>query len=150
MAVVRRSGESPCALAPAGIITNRLPSQAVYQGSTEMEIKRFETKARMSRAVVYNNTVYLCGQVGKDASKGITEQTATTLEKIEELLESVGSNKDKILSATIYIKDMAYFADMNAVWDAWVTPGMAPARACVQAAMAREELLVEISIVAAV
>lgn len=115
-----------------------------------MEIKRFETKARMSRAVVYNNTVYLCGQVAKDVSQGITEQTATTLEKVEELLESVGSHKDKILSATIYIKDMKYFADMNAVWDNWVTPGMAPARACVQASMARDAVLVEMSIVAAV
>jgi len=115
-----------------------------------MDIKRFETKPRMSRAVIYNNTVYLCGQVAKDASKGITEQTATTLEKVEELLESVGSHKDKILSATIYIKDMNDFAGMNAVWDHWVTPGMAPARACVQATMAREELLVEISIIAAV
>jgi enamine deaminase RidA (YjgF/YER057c/UK114 family) len=115
-----------------------------------MEIERFETKARMSRAVVHNNTVYLCGQVARDASKDITEQTVTTLEKVEELLESVGSHKDKILSATIYIKDMSLFADMNAVWDSWVTPGMAPARACVQAAMAREELLVEISIIAAV
>lgn len=115
-----------------------------------MEIKRFETKARMSRAVVYNNTVYLCGQVAKDVSQGITEQTTTTLEKVEELLESVGSHKDKILSATIYIKDMKYFADMNAVWDNWVTPGMAPARACVQASMARDAVLVEISIVAAV
>lgn len=115
-----------------------------------MDIKRYETKQRMSRAVVHNNTVYLCGQVAKDATKGIKEQTATTLEKIEELLASVGTDKDRILSATIYIKDMALFAEMNEVWDNWVTPGMAPARACVEAAMAREELLVEISVVAAV
>ena len=115
-----------------------------------MEIQRFETKARMSRAVVHNNTVYLCGQVAKDASKGIAEQTATTLEKVEELLESVGSHKDKILSTTVYIRDMNEFADMNAVWDNWVTPGMAPARACVQASMARAEIRVEISIIAAV
>lgn len=115
-----------------------------------MDIQRYETKARMSRAVVHNHTVYLCGQVAKDASMGITEQTETTLEKIEALLESVGSCKDKILSATVYIRDMNDFANMNAVWDNWITPGMAPARACVQASMAREALLVEISIVAAV
>lgn len=115
-----------------------------------MNIKRFETKQRMSRAVVYNNTVYLCGQVAKDTTKGIKEQTITTLEKIDELLESVGTNKDKILSATIYIKDMVMFQEMNSVWDEWLTGGFAPARACVEAKMAREELLVEISIIAAV
>ena len=115
-----------------------------------MEIKRFETKKRMSRAVVHNNTVYLCGQVAKDSAKGMAEQTITTLEKIEELLASVGTNKDKVLSATIYVKDMALFQEMNEVWDNWINDGYAPARACVEAKMAREELLVEISIVAAV
>ncbi|MCS5422626.1 MULTISPECIES: RidA family protein [Psychrilyobacter] len=115
-----------------------------------MEIKRYETQKRMSRAVVHNNTVYLCGQVAKDSTKDMKEQTITTLEKIEELLASVGSNKDKILSATIYVKDMALFQDMNEVWDNWVNEGFAPARACVEAKMAREELLVEVSVVAAV
>ena len=115
-----------------------------------MEITRHETGARMSRAVVHNNTVYLCGQVAKDASEGIARQTITTLEKVEVLLESVGSCKDKILSATIYVKTMDDFAAMNEVWDNWVNPGMAPARACVEAAMARPELLVEVSVVAAV
>ena len=113
-----------------------------------MEIKRYETKQRMSRAVVHNNTVYLCGQVAKDTTKGIKDQTKTTLEKIEELLESVGTNKNNILSATIYIKDMAMFQDMNLIWDNWVNENFAPARACVQAKMAREEILIEISIIA--
>ena len=94
--------------------------------------------------------MYLCGQVAKDATKGIKDQTITTLEKIDELLASVGSNKDKVLSATIYVKDMSLFQDMNEIWDNWTNEGFAPARACVEAKMAREELLVEISIVAAV
>ncbi len=115
-----------------------------------MEIQRFEQKTRMSRAVIHNNTVYLCGQVAKDTSKDIKEQTATTLEKIDELLKSINTDKTNVLSATIYIKDMSLFADMNAVWDAWVSKGFSPARACVQASMAREEILVEISIIAAV
>lgn len=114
-----------------------------------MEIKRYETKKRMSRAVVFGNTVYLCGQVAKDDTKGMADQTITMLEKVEELLEDVGSHKNKILSATIYIKDMALFQEMNGVWDNWVNDGHAPARACVEAKMARKELLVEISIVAA-
>jgi len=115
-----------------------------------MEIKRHDTKQRMSRAVIHNGTIYLCGQVAKDSSEDMTGQTISTLEKVEELLQEVGSNKDKILSATIYVKDMAMFQEMNAVWDNWVNEGFAPARACVEAKMAREELLFEISVVAAV
>ena len=65
------------------------------------------------------------------------------------LLEQAGSSKKHMLSATIYVKSMEYFADMNAVWDAWVPEGYAPARACVEAKMARDALLVEISVVAA-
>ncbi|GAA6183642.1 RidA family protein [Aliiglaciecola sp. NS0011-25] len=103
----------------------------------------------MSRIVKHNGTIYLCGQVCKDAEKDITEQTTTMLEKVDELLHKAGSDKNHILSATIYVKDMSYFSAMNAVWDAWVPEGHAPARACVAAKMAREALLVEISVVAA-
>lgn len=115
-----------------------------------MTIERRETKQRMSRAVIHNGTVYFCGQVAKDANQGIKEQTETTLEKIDQLLESVGSDRTKILSTTIYLKDMKDFSAMNEVWDNWVPEGHAPARACVQAAMAREELLVEMSVTAAI
>ncbi len=114
-----------------------------------MTIERMETKARMSRIVKHNGTIYLCGQVCKDATQGITEQTSSMLEKVDELLEQAGSDREHILSATIYVSDMKYFADMNAVWDAWVPEGHAPARACVEAKMARDVLLVEISVVAA-
>jgi len=114
-----------------------------------MSITRLETKARMSRIVKHNGTIYLCGQVCKDATKGITEQTSSMLEKVDELLEQAGSDREHLLSATIYVSDMKYFADMNAVWDAWVPEGHAPARACVEAKMARDVLLVEISVVAA-
>lgn len=112
-------------------------------------IERQETKARMSRVVKHNGTIYLCGQVCADATKDITEQTLTMLDKVEVLLEQAGSDKEHILSATIYIKDMSMFAEMNAVWDSWVPAGYAPARACVEASMARDALLVEISVIAA-
>ncbi|PSW04471.1 RidA family protein [Photobacterium lipolyticum] len=112
-------------------------------------IERLETGARMSRIVKHNGTIYLCGQVCKDATQGIKEQTATMLEKVEDLLEQAGSDKEHMLSATIYIKDMKDFAAMNEVWDNWVPEGHAPARACVEASMARDVLLVEISVVAA-
>lgn len=114
-----------------------------------MTIERIEIKQRMSRIVKHNGTIYLCGQVCADATKGIEEQTQTMLDKVETLLEQAGSSKEHMLSATIYLKTMADFAQMNAVWDAWVPAGHAPARACVEAAMARDVLLVEISVVAA-
>ncbi|MEH6470491.1 MAG: RidA family protein [Halopseudomonas sp.] len=115
-----------------------------------MSISRYQTAARMSKIVVHNNCVYLCGQVAEDRSADITEQTRTMLAKVDELIESVGSSRDKLLTATIYIKDMADFAAMNTVWDAWVPEGHAPARACVEASMASAELLVEISVTAAI
>lgn len=114
-----------------------------------MTIERIETKQRMSRIVKHNGTIYLCGQVCADATQGITEQTQTMLDKVETLLTQSGSDKAHILSATIYIKSMEYFAQMNAVWDEWIPQGHAPARACVTADMAREALLVEITVIAA-
>lgn len=114
-----------------------------------MSITRMETAQRMSRIVKHQGTIYLCGQVGADANTDISEQTATMLDKVDALLTQAGSDKEHILSATIYIRDMKDFAAMNAVWDAWVPEGYAPARACVEARMARAELLVEISVVAA-
>ncbi|MBO7923173.1 RidA family protein [Alteromonas sp. K632G] len=114
-----------------------------------MTIERIETKQRMSRIVKHNGTIYLCGQVCADATQGIAEQTQTMLDKVDTLLAQAGSDREHILSATIYIKSMEYFAEMNAVWDNWVPEGHAPARACVTADMAREALLVEITVVAA-
>ena len=114
-----------------------------------MKIERMETGQRMSRIVKHNGTIYLCGQVCKDATQGIQEQTSTMLEKVDELLQQAGSDKEHILTATIYIKDMKYFGEMNTVWESWLPEGHAPARACVEASMARDALLVEISVIAA-
>lgn len=115
-----------------------------------MSIERQEIKQRMSRIVIHQGTVYLCGQVCADATQGITEQTQTMLDKVDALLLQAGSDREHLLSATIYVRDMKDFAAMNAVWDAWIPEGHAPARACVEARMARPELLVEISVIAAV
>ncbi|MFB0980463.1 MAG: RidA family protein [Alteromonadaceae bacterium] len=114
-----------------------------------MTITRQETKTRMSRIVKHNGVIYLCGQVCKDANQGIEEQTSSMLDKVDELLEQAGSDKEHILSATIYIKDMNDFSQMNKIWDNWIPEGYAPARACVEASMARDVLLVEISVIAA-
>ncbi|MFT6917219.1 MAG: enamine deaminase RidA (YjgF/YER057c/UK114 family) [Motiliproteus sp.] len=115
-----------------------------------MSITRYQTSARMSKIVVHNQTVYLCGQVAEDRSVAISEQTRSMLAKVDALLESVGSSSNRLLSATLYLKDMADFEAMNLVWEAWVGEGQAPARACVEARMASPELLVEISVIAAV
>lgn len=100
--------------------------------------------------MIHQGTVYLCGQVCADATKDIAEQTQTMLDKVDALLQQAGSDREHMLSATVYIRDMKDFAAMNAVWDAWVPEGHAPARACVEARMARPELLVEVSVIAAV
>ncbi|MFD1383777.1 RidA family protein [Rhodanobacter aciditrophus] len=113
------------------------------------DIERLEVGQRMSRIVKHNGTIYLCGQVAADAETGISEQTQTMLDKVDALLVQAGSDRQHILSATVYLRDMKDFAAMNAVWDAWVPEGFAPARACVEARLARAELLVEISVVAA-
>lgn len=112
-----------------------------------MEIKRYENNGRMSRAVVHNNTVYLCGQTHGEGD--VKEQTKEILAKIEDLLNKYGSDKKHILSVTIYLRDIKDFAEMNSVWDAWVEQGFEPARACVEARLAREALLVEMSVTAA-
>jgi enamine deaminase RidA (YjgF/YER057c/UK114 family) len=104
----------------------------------------------MSSIVIHQGTVYLCGQVAKDKYQGITEQTVTMLEEVDTLLAQAGSSREHLLSATLYLKDMGDYDAMNAVWDAWVPKGHAPARACVQAAIAEPEYLVEVSVIAAV
>lgn len=116
-----------------------------------MSVTRIGTeRRRMSKIVIHNGTVYLCGQVAEDANADITEQTRAMLAKVDGLLEQAGSDRRHILSATVYIRDMKDFAQMNEVWDDWVIEGYSPARACVEARLARPELLVEVSVIAAV
>ena len=112
-----------------------------------MTITRIEPGPRMSQAVVHNNTVYLAGQVGHGDS--VTEQTKDALAQVERLLAEVGSAKEKILSATIWLADMADFAEMNAVWDAWVDPANPPTRACGEARLATPDYHVEVMVIAA-
>ena len=111
-------------------------------------ITRMETAARMSKIVIHQETIYLCGQVASNTEETIAPQTENMLSKVDALLEQVNSSREHILSATIYIRDMKDFAAMNAIWDAWVAAGEKPARACVEARMARPEVLVEMSVVA--
>lgn len=112
------------------------------------DIKRIETGQRMSQAVIHNGTIYLAGQVG-NPGESVADQTRTILAAIEALLEQAGSDKTRILSAQVWMADMADFAQMNAVWDAWVAPGHAPARATGEAKLATPDYLVEIIVIAA-
>lgn len=109
-----------------------------------MAIRRFESNGRFSKVVEHNGIIYISGQVCNDPSGDIRQQTAEALEKIDGILEKYGSDRQHLLTATVYIKDMALFKDMNSVWDAWVVPDDEPTRACVEAKMAVPSLLVEI------
>ena len=111
-------------------------------------IERIHTGARMSKIVNHNGVAYLCGQVG--AGDSVTEQTQDCLSRIDTLLSEAGSDRNHILQAIIWLRDMADFAEMNAVWDAWIPEDHAPARACGEARLARDVLKVEIIIIAAV
>jgi enamine deaminase RidA (YjgF/YER057c/UK114 family) len=110
-------------------------------------IERIDTGPRMSKIVKHNGVAYLCGQVGEGAT--VAEQTRECLSRIETLLSKAGSAPDRMLQAVIWLADMADFSEMNAVWDAWVPEGHAPARACGEAKLARPELKVEIIVTAA-
>ena len=115
-----------------------------------MPIKRLHAGPRMSQAVIHGSTVYLAGQVADQAKgKSVGDQTREILATIERLLAEAGSDKTKILSATIYLADIAAFAEMNAVWDAWIPAGHAPARATVEAKLAAPAYAVEIACIAA-
>jgi enamine deaminase RidA (YjgF/YER057c/UK114 family) len=114
-----------------------------------MTIQRFNTGTRMSQAAAHGELVFLAGQVADEPSADVRGQTEQVLRKIDRLLAEAGSDKTKILSATIWLADMATFDEMNSVWDPWVAKGHAPARACVEAKLARPQLKVEIGIIAA-
>ncbi len=116
-----------------------------------MTIKRIEVGARMSKAVVHGNTVYLAGQVADVAKDGtVPEQTKEILGIIDALLAAAGSDKTKILSANIWLADMGTFSQMNSEWDKWVPAGHTPARATVEAKLAAPNYKVEIAVIAAI
>jgi enamine deaminase RidA (YjgF/YER057c/UK114 family) len=112
-------------------------------------VQRFDVGARLSEMAVHNGVCYLAGQVAADCNQDITGQTQQVLASIDALLTRAGSHKSKLLMCQIYLADLADFAGMNAVWEAWVTPGQAPPRATVQAALARPGWKVEMVVTAA-
>jgi enamine deaminase RidA (YjgF/YER057c/UK114 family) len=115
-----------------------------------MAVKRINAGPRMSQAVVYGKTVYLAGQVATNAVPSVEKQTRQILGSIDKLLKEAGTSKKHLLSANIWLSDIRTFDQMNKVWDAWVDPQNTPARATVQASLARADLLVEIMVTAAI
>jgi enamine deaminase RidA (YjgF/YER057c/UK114 family) len=114
-----------------------------------MEIKRLHVGKRLSEVAIHNNTVYLAGQIANQTGADIKGQTAEVLAAIDTLLAEAGSDKSRILTAQIFITDLALFPAMNEVWEAWVVPGQTPCRATVEAKLANPACLVEIVVVAA-
>ncbi len=112
-------------------------------------IKRLRVGPRMSQIVIHGDTVYLAGVVADDATVDVAGQTQQIVAKIDAYLKEAGSDKSKMLSATIWLADIKTFDQMNKVWDAWVSQGNTPARACVESKLARADLKVEIRVVAA-
>jgi enamine deaminase RidA (YjgF/YER057c/UK114 family) len=115
-----------------------------------MTIQRIETGARMSKVVIHGDTVYLAGFTASSTlTGGVADQTAEILSIIDGYLAKAGTDKTKLLRATIWLSDIRTVDDMNKVWDAWVPPGCAPARACVEALLQGPEKKVEIQVTAA-
>lgn len=112
-------------------------------------IERLQAGPRMSQAVVHGNTVYLAGQVADEPGGDVAAQTRQVLAAIDRLLAAAGTDKTRILSATIYLADIGSFAQMNSVWDSWVPAGHTPARATVEARLAAPAYKVEIQVIAA-
>ncbi|MBH3200995.1 RidA family protein [Serratia marcescens] len=113
-----------------------------------MNIERIDPDQRWSEAVVHNETIYYTS-VSENLDDDATAQTANALAAIDVLLARVGSDKSRILDATIFLANTADFAAMNAAWDAWVVAGSAPVRCTVQAQLMNPKYKVEIKIIAA-
>ncbi|MFT6054062.1 MAG: enamine deaminase RidA (YjgF/YER057c/UK114 family) [Roseivirga sp.] len=112
-------------------------------------MEKLNKTKRMSQIVIHGDTIYLAGQIPADTNQKMKTQTESVLSKIDDLLATAGSDKSKLLMATIYISDKAQVAEMNEAWDAWVDPENPPARACVETQFPRDGLLVEIVVTAA-
>lgn len=113
------------------------------------DIIRIDANARRSRATVFENLIFLAGQVADDKTADIAVQTAQALNKIDALLTESGSNRSRLLSVQIWLASMTDFDAMNAVYDAWVVPGQQPTRCCGQVALADPAWRVEITAIAA-
>ena len=114
-----------------------------------MTVQRHNVGKRLSEIVVHNGTVYLAGEVPDDTGKDITGQTEEVLAKIDRLLKQVGTDKSRLISVQIFLREMADFAGMNVAWEKWIVANCTPARATIEAKLANPAYRVEIMAIAA-
>jgi len=114
-----------------------------------LTIQRIHAGPRMSSAVIHGDTLYVSGHVAENTAADVAGQTGEILSRIENVLADGGSDKSKLLSATVWLSDIAAYDEMNEVWDAWVVAGNPPARACVESKLAGPGYKVEIAVIAA-
>jgi enamine deaminase RidA (YjgF/YER057c/UK114 family) len=114
-----------------------------------MAIQRLHVGPRLSQVAIHGDTVYTAGIVADDANTDVAGQTGQILDKIDRYLKEAGTDKTRILTATIWLADMKDFAEMNSVWDMWVPKGNTPCRACVESKLANPQYKVEIRVIAA-
>lgn len=119
------------------------------QESPLIDIHRFDQNHRRSRAVAYGGLVFLAGQVANDADGDIRQQSREALAKVDGMLAQAGTDKSRVLSATIWLREMDDYEGFNEVWDEWVVPGVTPARSCGKVALADSRQRVEIIVIAA-
>lgn len=115
-----------------------------------LPLRRIDCNARLSDAVVHQGIAWLAGQVPDDTTQDIKGQTAQVLAMVDRLLARLGSDRTRILMCQIFLADLADYDGMNVVWDAWVPAGHAPARATVQAQLAKPDWRIEVVVTAAV
>jgi enamine deaminase RidA (YjgF/YER057c/UK114 family) len=120
-----------------------------WKRGISMTIERLHVGPRLSQVAIHGNTVYTAGIVAGDNSADAAGQTRQILATIDQYLGEAGSDKTRILSATVWLADMKDYAAMNSEWDAWVPAGNTPPRACVEAKLATPKYLVEIRVTAA-
>ena len=114
------------------------------------DIRRVGVAARYSDLIILGDTAYFSGYVPETSlGLSVSEQTRDILEQIEQSLSEIGSDKSKLLHAAIWLADIAFYDEMNAVWDAWVLPGQAPARVCVESRLADLDYKLEIQVTVA-
>src|ERR1700736_7058175 len=135
---------------PAREPRRRLSTKLQPENANEeipVTIQRIETGARMSRGLIHGGTVYLAGfTANKALTGGVAEQTAEILSIIDGYLAKAGTDKSKLLKATIWLSDIRTVDEMNKVWDAWVPAGCAPARACIEALLQGPDKKIEIQV----
>jgi enamine deaminase RidA (YjgF/YER057c/UK114 family) len=114
-----------------------------------MAIQRLHVGPRLSQVAIHGDTVYTAGIVADDTNADVAGQTGQILDKIDRYLKEAGTDKTRILTATIWLASIKDFAEMNSVWDQWVPKGNTPARACIESKLAAPQYRVEIRVIAA-